>query len=1347
MSRPANTIPRPQERSAGTSARGAVWSRYALALAAVAAATMLTYALYAAVGAGSMGVVFVFYFAAVFLSARRGGLGPGLLAIALSAVVGNFRFFSPYGFPSLELTLVVQTLLFVSVALLFVYLSEQGRRSEEVARRSEESLATTLKSIGDAVITTDVEGRVLFLNAVAEKLTGWTDDEARGCDLSEVFRIVNEKTRAVVESPVAKVLREGGAVGLANHTVLLAKDGREIPIDDSGAPISDEGGHVVGVVLVFHDITERRKSEAALQRRERELTDFVENATVGLHWVGADGTILWANRAELEMLGYDAEEYIGHNIVEFHADRPIIDDILDRLTRNEALHEYDARLRAKDGSARYVQINSNVMWGDDGEFIHTRCFTRDVTARRQAEEARRESEERLLAIAETASDAIITIDEESRMLFTNSAAEKIFGHARAEMDGQQLTMLMPDYLRRVHEEALGRYVETGRRHISWESVRVPGLHKDGREIPLEVSFAEFVRNGRHFFTGVARDVTERTRAEVEREQLGAQIEGERRRLRDIVGNVPGVVWEAWGVPDAANQRIDFVSDYVEEMLGYTVGEWVSTPNFWLSIVHPEDREHAAAEARRKFESGLGGTNRFRWVTKDGRVIPVETQSVVIRDQRGEPVGMRGVTMDITARERAEEEIRESERRYRALADAMPQIVWTARPDGYFDYYNRRWFEYTGKTFEETRGWGWQPVLHPNDVEHALRTWATSIETGEPYRIEYRFRRASDAEYRWHLGRAEPLRDAGGRIVKWFGTGTDIHDQKQAEERLRFLAEAGALLASSLDYEATLARLARLGVAALGDYCVIDVVEDDASIRRVATAHRDPSKEELTAELRRFPPDPGAAGHGVAKALRTGRTEITPLVTEESLRGLARDTEHADVLLRLGLKSFIIVPLVTRGRAIGALSFALTRAARAHTPTEVSFAEELARLAALAIDNARLYGRAREVNRAKDEFLATLSHELRTPLTPIIGWTHMLRSGHINAPDTAHGLRVIDKNSQALSRLINDLLDMSSILSGKMRIESAAVDLGSVVREAVETTRPLAEARGVSFDIAASEGDAPFSVSGDRTRLVQVFWNLLNNAVKFSPQGGRVRIEWRADDASARVEVSDEGQGIPPEFLPHVFERFRQADGSTTRSHGGLGIGLALVKSFVEAHGGTVGAASEGEGRGSRFAVSLPLLQHAPTEGAPPAERASEEDEEASSCEVGESCHVLLVEDSRDTLDMLRVVFGSRGYRTTTCATAEEALRIAESSRFDIIVSDIGLPHLDGYELIRRLRRLPHLSDTPAVALTGYAASKDAEAALAAGFDAHIPKPVDPSVLAEEIEQLLQQKVRPEETEA
>ena len=690
-----------------------------------------------------------------------------------------------------------------------------------------------------------------------------------------------------------------------------------------------------------------------------------------------------------------------------------------------------------------------------------------------------------------------------------------------------------------------------------------------------------------------------------RPETDAQVEAERSRLRDMISSVPGVVWEAWGEPDAESQRIDFVSDHVEKLLGYTVEEWLSTPNFWLSIVHPEDRERAAAEAHAIFESRTVGVSRFRWTHRDGHAVPVEAQSSVILDERGEPVGMRGVTMDITER-------------------------------------------------------------------------------------------------------------------------------KNAEERLRFIAEASRVLGASLDYEATLERLSRLSVAALADYCIIDLADADGAVRRVAASHSEPARQPLVERLREYPPD-GERAVGVSKVLRTGEPLVVPEVTDEVLASMTRDEEHAGLLRELGLKSFIAVPLVARGRTIGALTFASTRARREYTAEDISYAQEIASRAALAIENARLYKRAQEVNLAKDEFLATLSHELRTPLTPILGWTHMIRSGRLGEVEVDRGVRVIEKNSQSLSRLINDLLDMSSILSGKMRIEREPVALSSVVREAIETVRPQADSRRVALE-ATFGGGGP-TVSGDRTRLVQVFWNLLNNAVKFSPEGGRVRVSLNSDGGgAASVHVEDEGEGITQEFLPHVFERFRQADMGTTREHGGLGIGLALVKSFVEAHGGAVRAASAGEGRGSRFTVTLPALRDETAKRDSGDLIKSDEDP----C-VEEVCRVLLVEDARDTLDMLRVVFQSRGYGVTPCDDAEEALRVAESGRFDIIVSDIGLPRIDGYELMERLRRLAHMREVPAVALTGYAAPRDAEAALAARFDAHVAKPVDPSTLIEQVETLLRRK--------
>ena len=1058
----AMSDPRPSnphgEQTTRLSWNESVWARYALAFVAVAGALLATFALRKMMGEPASRITFVFFYVAILLTVRFGKLGPGLLSVLLSTLAGNYFFLRPNDIFALDSAALLQTALFDSIALLFVLLTDRSQRAEAEARASRESLETTLKSIGDAVISTDSSGHIEFMNAVAEHLTGWPSDEARGRPLAEVFRIVNEQTREVVRSPIAKVLRAGETVSLANQNVLIARDGTETPIDDSGAPIKDERGNTTGIVLVFQDISERRKAESALRQRERELTDFIENATVGLHWVSADGTILWANRAELEMLGYESEEYVGHNISEFHADHETIDEILALLTGESVLNNYEVRLRHKDGSIRYGLISSNVLWNERGEFMHTRCFTRDITDRKRAEE----QTAKLAAIVESSDDTIIGKTLGGIITSWNDAATRMYGYTA--------------------EEAIGRHI---------------------------------------------------------------------------------------------------------------------------SFLAPEERSEELADIISKIKRGERVTNlETVRVRKNGTRLDVSLTISPIRDGEGHPIGASTIARNIT-------------------------------------------------------------------------------------------------------------------------------EQKRAERRLTFLAEAGDALSSSLDYETTLERFARLAVESLADYCLIDIVTDEGEVRRVATAHRDPALDAITGELRRFPPNLSKA-EGVAKVLRTGKSEVVPRLTQTDVAALARSEEHQQLLGRLGLKSYITVPIVARGRVIGALTLAATGSECAYAPADVAFAEELARRAALAIENARLYSRAQETGRAKDEFLATLSHELRTPLTPIIGWTHMLRSGRLGTKETVQGLDVIEKNAQSLSRLINDLLDMSSILSGKMRIERAPVALSAVVREAIETVRPRADVRRVALEVDTTEAGEGMSVNGDRTRLIQVFWNLLDNAVKFSPDAGRVRVRLKGEGGEARVIVEDEGAGVAREFLPHVFERFRQADMGTTRQHGGLGIGLALVKSFVEAHGGRVEVESAGEGRGTRFTVSLPVATapgaHASTEAAPSVEVCRDE-----------SCHVLLVEDAPDTLEMLRVVLERQGYSATTCEDAEAALRVAEAGRFDIIISDIGLPRIDGYELIERLRRFPHMREVPALALTGYASTKDAEAALEAGFDAHVAKPIDPSALTEQVEHLLRQK--------
>jgi signal transduction histidine kinase/ActR/RegA family two-component response regulator len=442
--------------------------------------------------------------------------------------------------------------------------------------------------------------------------------------------------------------------------------------------------------------------------------------------------------------------------------------------------------------------------------------------------------------------------------------------------------------------------------------------------------------------------------------------------------------------------------------------------------------------------------------------------------------------------------------------------------------------------------------------------------------------------------------------------------------------------------------------------------------------------------------------------------------------------HTPFLREHGVKSLLGVPLLLEGRVLGVIHVG-RRAFRPFTEDDTRLLELVAFRVALAIDNARLFEEERAArreaeaaSRAKDEFLTTISHELRTPLTPIIGWIHMIRNGLLPEKESMHGLEVIEKNSHSLKRLINDLLDMSAILSGKMRVEKKPVALDMAVREAVEMVRPYAHAHEVQL-LVALDHSLDATVTGDRARLVQTFSNLLDNAVKFSRARGKVKITCERNQNTATVRVEDEGRGISPDFLPFVFERFRQEDGSKTRAHGGLGLGLALVKSFVEAHQGTIEAASAGQGRGSQFTITLPC-----TEGvAQPASNATGETRAEPAV-----AHLMIIEDDEDTLEMLRATLEMHGYRVTACESAEETLRVAPEHSVDLIVSDIGMPHMDGFEMIRQLREFDHYKTVPAIALTGYATPKDEKAALIAGFDAHVSKPVDPGELLRLIKSLV-----------
>jgi PAS domain S-box-containing protein len=563
------------------------------------------------------------------------------------------------------------------------------------------------------------------------------------------------------------------------------------------------------------------------------------------------------------------------------------------------------------------------------------------------------------------------------------------------------------------------------------------------------------------------------------------------------------------------------------------------------------------------------------------------------------------------------------------------------------------------------------------------------------------------------GRAAIAANLGGLVVALLLVGVAmalLHRVTRLREQERaMLATAEAVAAATARSEAWL----RTTLASIGDA----VIATDES-GRVRTMN--PVAESLTgwseAEARERPLD--AVFRIVNESTRqAGENPVTRVLREGRITGLAN---HTVLLARDGRATPIddsAAPIRTpEGRTIGAVLVFRDITAR----------REVEREQALALDREQAARRdAEAATRSKDEFVTTLSHELRTPLNAIFGWVRLLRSGALDEPARAHALEVIERNTRSQTRMVEDLLDVSRMMTGRFRIEPRPVDLAVVIEAAMEAVRPALDAKGLV--IATRLEDAVGPVAGDPDRLQQVIWNLLTNAIKFTPRGGHVSIRLERRGSHVEVQVSDTGRGIAPEFLPHVFERFRQADSSPARAQPGLGIGLALVRHLVELHGGVVEASSAGEGRGATFTVRLPVPAtlpgvHRESTGSSPLAP------DTDPLRPLAGLHVLAVDDDADARELLRLAFRQAGAEVTVAESARAALAALEATAPDVLVSDIGMPDGDGYDLLERMRAAERGSRLPAVALTAYARPEDRDRAIRAGFQLHVPKPIEPAAL-------------------
>jgi len=624
------------------------------------------------------------------------------------------------------------------------------------------------------------------------------------------------------------------------------------------------------------------------------------------------------------------------------------------------------------------------------------------------------------------------------------------------------------------------------------------------------------------------------------------------------------------------------------------------------------------------------------------------------------------------------------------------------------------------------------MIIPAELQHEEDMVLASIRAGQPVEHYETTRVRKDGTRVAISLSVSPIRDEAGAIIGASKIARDISEQVRLREVARQyasntekLAEVGAIVASALDRDSIVQKVTDIATELTGAQFgafFYNVRDSHAGNAYMLYTLSGAPKEAFS----KFPHPRATAIFGP-----TFRGEgIVRLddVTQDARYGLSAP-HHGMPEGHLPVRSYLAVPVkASSGEVWGGLFFG-------HAQPGV-FTEEHERLAAgvagwasLALENAKLFIEAREANKMKDEFLAVLSHELRTPLNAIVGYTKLLRGGLLTGEKADEGFEVLERNSRWLAQIVDDVLDVSRIVSGKLRLDVQPVDVPLVVQNAVASVRPAAAAKNLRLQTVIDPSVGP--VSGDPDRLQQVAWNLLSNAVKFTPKGGRVQVQVRAVNSHIAIVVSDTGVGIAPDFLPFVFERFRQAEAVTTRHHGGLGLGLAIVRHLVEMHGGTVDAASGGEGKGATFTVRLPVMIVHPkvrqdSAEHPRAGRVSR----LSRLEGLKGVRVVAVDDEPDALSLLRRVLESAGAEVTTFHSPSEALTQLPVLGPEALVVDIGMPSMDGYEFIRRVRAAhdDRIKDVPAAALTAFARTEDRTKALNAGFEIHLAKPVDPSEL-------------------
>jgi PAS domain S-box-containing protein len=1210
-------------------------------------------------------------------------------------------------------------------------------------------------------------------------------------DIPDRFTFINESCRELLELEPEAILQDGTCLVALIHPEDLPSfqtsiayaienflpwrwEGRMVTpsgqlkwIQGSSRAVETTQGNVWDGLLI--DITEYKQAEAALSQSEEFNRQILESSDDCIKVLDLLGRILYMSPGGQALLKIsDITPFLNSDWSEFWqgAEREAARNAIAQAEAGRVA-TFQGYRPTETGEPKWWDSKVSPIKSHDGQVKRLLCISRDITERLQAQKLLIESEARYRTLTDLSPDAIV-VNLNGQFIYANSVAVQLLGATDTEqiIGREPFDFIEPQYHDLVRERikrALQQQLLPALMEQRWRRL-------DGLVIDVEVSAGTTTWEGQPAIQVILRDITARKRREANLAFL-AEIGEDFSRLStadEIMQAVGAKIGAYLNITTCNFTDVDEARGEVTAHYGWNSKDVPSTVGTFRITQYLSEEFERASRAGETFvirdtqsdprtdASGYAALNMHSFVTvpfhRNGRW----THYIAICDSR--PRNWRDDEIEVIEeisnrifprleRARAEDALRQNESKYRTLFESMDegfcilQLIFNEEQKP-IDY---RYIE-INPAFEQQTGMR-------NALGRTIRELVPDIEefwfdiycqvalTGE----QTRFINHAESMGRWFDVYAFRIGEPHERKVAVLFK--DISERKQAEaereqllknerhygKQLQGLTTAALAINSALSVEEVLQVITDQAASIVGVHQSVTSLTINQNWAQAINAVRLSDKY---AAWRNYNGQTDGSGiyACVCHLNRSMRMTQAELEAHPRWKGFGKEAENHPPM-----RGWLAAPLIGRnGDNIGLIQLS-DKYSGEFTETDEAIIVQLAQMASVAVENARLYEaqqqarsaaevsreEAQAANRVKDEFLAVLSHELRTPLNPIIGWSTLLLNRKLDEAKTAQALATIQRNAKLQSELIEDLLDVSRILRGKLSLNVAPVDLAITIRGAMETVRLAAEAKSIGVQ-AIIEPDVGL-VSGDSTRLQQVIWNLLSNAVKFTPQGGQVNIRLERLDSCAKITVTDTGQGIEPEFLPYVFDYFRQANAETTRKFGGLGLGLAIMRHLVELHGGTVKVESSGLGQGATFIIQLPLLISTQTN--PNYNSGNSDGSEDLS-----GIQVLVVDDEIDSRDFIAFLLEQSGAQVTAVSSANEALDALTQSKFDVLLSDIGMPDVNGYMLIEQVRTklLPPNRKIPAIALTAYAGEINRRQALDAGFQIHISKPLDPEVLVQTI---------------